>query len=230
MGTEPSRVLVVEDDLSILQGLELALRREGHEVVTAEDGNEGLRKAMGESWDLIVLDVMLPGRNGFEIIAALRAAGLETPVLMLSARSAEMDRVRGLDLGADDYVTKPFSVAELLARTRALLRRRSAASGEALLSFGDVTVDTGAHRVLRAGRPVELTASEYQVLLLLARARGRVLSRERILEAVRGPGHHGSLRTVDNFVAQLRAKLEDDPAHPQLIETVRGFGYRISRT
>ncbi len=228
MGAEPARVLVIEDDLSILQGLELALRREGHQVTTADEGREGLRLALEGAWDLIVLDVMLPGRNGFEIIAALRDAGRDTPVLMLSARSAEMDRIMGLDLGADDYVTKPFSVAELLARTRALLRRRPAAGTESILSFGDVTLDTGAHRVLKGDRPVELTASEYRVLLLLARAGGRVLSRERILEAVRGPGHHGSPRIVDNFVAQLRAKLEDDPAHPKLIETVRGFGYRLS--
>jgi two-component system alkaline phosphatase synthesis response regulator PhoP len=227
MSTAPTRILVVEDDASILQGLELALRREGHQVVTAEDGARGLNLARDESWDLVVLDVMLPGRNGFEIIAALRQAGIDTPVLMLSARSAEMDRIMGLDLGADDYVTKPFSVAELLARVRALLRRRATPEEGGVLTLGDVTLDTETHRVLRQDAPVELTVSEYQVLLLLARARGRVLSRERILEAIRGPGHYGSPRTVDNFIAQLRSKLEEDPAQPQLIETVRGFGYRL---
>ena len=223
-----NRILVVEDDRSILLGLELTLKREGYEVGTAEDGREGLRLALEGNWDLIVLDVMLPGRNGFEILASLRERGRGTSVLMLSARSAEIDRIMGLDLGADDYVTKPFSVAELLARVRALLRRGLPVENGDHLTLGRVTIDTGSHRVFRAGEEVELTSSEYQVLLLLAQTGARVLSRERILEAIRGPGHFGSLRSVDNFIAQLRAKLEEDPSSPQLIQTVRGFGYRLS--
>jgi len=223
------RILVVEDDASILEGLELALRRQGYGVGTAADGRRGLELARGGGWDLIVLDLMLPGRNGFEIVAALRAAGDDTPVLILSARSAELDRVRGLDLGADDYVTKPFSLGELLARVRAMLRRRRREE-EGPIVVGPLLIDTATHEVLYDGRAVELTATEYQVLVLLARAAGRVLSRQGILDAVWGPGHHGSLRTVDNFIAQLRAKLEEDPAHPRLIETVRGFGYRLRGT
>ncbi len=220
------RILVVEDDPSILQGLELALRRQGYEVHTAVDGRRGLDLARGGPWDLIVLDLMLPGRNGYEILAGLRAAGDDTPVLILSARSDEMDRIRGLDLGADDYVTKPFSLGELLARVRAMFRRRRRGDEETL-AVGPLVIDTASHTVLRDGRPVELTATEYQVLVLLAQAKDRVLSRQGILDAVWGPGHHGSIRTVDNFIAQLRSKLEEDPARPRLIETVRGFGYRL---
>lgn len=224
----PKRILVVEDDRSILLGLELTLQREGYEVGTAEDGREGLRLALEGHWDLLVLDVMLPGRNGFEIVASVREQGIDTSVLMLSARSSEIDRVMGLDLGADDYVTKPFSVAELLARVRALLRRKTPTEHGHLLSFGHITIDTETHQVLRENQPVELTSSEFQVLLLLARTGTRVLSRERILDEIRGPGYFGSLRSVDNFIAQLRAKLEEDPSSPQLIRTVRGFGYRLS--
>jgi len=219
-------ILVVEDDPSILQGLGLALGREGYQVRTAADGERGLEMARQGPWDLIILDLMLPGLNGFEILAALRAAGDDTPVLILSARSDEMDRIRGLDLGADDYVIKPFSLGELMARVRAMLRRQRR-EGERTLVAGSLVVDTGSHTVLLDGRPVDLTATEYQVLVLLVRAGDRVLSRQRILDAVWGPGHHGSIRTVDNFIAQLRAKLEVDPAKPRLIETVRGFGYRL---
>ena len=220
------RILVIEDDESILQGLELALRRQGYTVGTAADGSRGLELARTDGWDLIVLDLMLPGRNGYEILAALRAAGDDTPVLILSARTDELDRIRGLDLGADDYVTKPFSLGELSARVRAMLRRRRDGD-EPVLAVGKLEIDTASHSVVVGGAAVELTATEYQVLVLLARAAGRVLSRERILDAVWGPGHHGSIRTVDNFVGQLRAKIEEDPAQPQLIETVRGFGYRL---
>lgn len=220
------RILVVEDDPSILQGLGLALGREGYEVQTADDGERGFELARHGAWDLIVLDLMLPGRNGYEILAALRAAGDDTPVLILSARTDEMDRIRGLDLGADDYVTKPFSLGELLARVRAMLRRRRH-DGETVLGVGPLVIDIASHTVLLNGRSVDLTATEYQVLVLLVRARDRVLSRQRILDAVWGPGHHGSIRTVDNFIGQLRAKLEEDPARPRLIETVRGFGYRL---
>ncbi len=226
-GERASRLLVVEDDTSILQGLALALGRQGYEVHAAADGRAGLDLARRGGWDLIVLDIMLPQVNGYEILADLRAAGDETPVMVVSARTAEMDRIRGLDLGADDYVTKPFSVGELLARVRAVLRRRGG-DAHALLTVGPLTIDTAAFTVRRDGEAMELTATEFQVLLLLVRAAGRVLSREQILEGVWGYGHHGSARTVDNFIAQLRAKLEEDPAHPRLIQTVRGFGYRLA--
>jgi len=222
----PVRILVVEDDPSILQGLGLALGKEGYEVGTAADGREGMRMALDGGWALIVLDIMLPGRNGYEILSALRSAGDGTPVLVLTARSAELDTIHGLDLGADDWVTKPFTLGELLARIRALLRRSTSAVGT-VLETGPLRIDTASCTVTREGLPVDLTASEYHVLLLLVRAAGRVLSRTQILEAIHGPGHHGSPRTVDNFIAQLRTKLEENPSRPRLIRTVRGFGYRI---
>ena len=221
-----ARILIIEDDPSILQGLELALAGAGYAVGTAPDGVAGLALARDERWDLIVLDIMLPGHNGYEILASLRSSGDETPVLVLTARSAELDTIRGLDLGADDYVTKPFALGELLARIRALLRRRAASSS--VLEAGPLRIDTAACTVTRDGTAIELTASEYRVLLLLVRARGRVLSRTQILEAIHGPGHHGTPRAVDNFIAQLRNKLETDPSAPRLIRTVRGFGYRIA--
>jgi len=221
-----ARILVVEDDASIRMGLEMALARQGFEVTSAADGREGLRLARSGGFDLIVLDIMLPGLNGHELLGRLRGAGDDTPVLILSARGAEMDRILGLDLGADDYVTKPFSVGELLARVRALLRRRAPAA-RGTIRFGEVALDLDRMEVRRGGQRVELTRTELEVLAALARARGRVLSREQILDAVWGPGHHGTPRTVDNFVAQLRAKLEADPAHPRHILTVRGFGYRL---
>ncbi|NIA11650.1 MAG: response regulator [Nitrospiraceae bacterium] len=222
-------ILVVEDDPSILQGLELALQREGYDVRCAADGRGGLELARHGRWDLVILDLMLPGLNGYEILAALRAAGDDTPVLILSARSEELDRIRGLDLGADDYVTKPFSLGELLARVRAMLRRRQR-ENESAITVGPLVIDTASHTVLRNGRAIELTATEFQILVMLASAADRVLSRQRILDAVWGPGHHGAIRTVDNFIAQLRAKLEETPATPRLIQTVRGFGYRLRDT
>lgn len=221
-----ARILVVEDDPSILLGLRMNLQREGYEVGLARDGEEGLARARGEQWDLILLDIMLPGLNGYELVCALRAERFRTPIVVLSARTAEVDKVMGLDLGADDYVTKPFSVVELLARVRAALRRAEQ-GGPPPLTFGEVTVDTDTREVRRAGAPVELTATEFDVLLALLRARGRVLSREQLLDAVWDPSHEGTPRTVDNFVAQLRAKLERDPASPRYILTVRGVGYRL---
>jgi DNA-binding response OmpR family regulator len=222
------RVLVVEDDASILLGLRMNLEREGCVVGGAEDGEAGLRRAREENWDLIVLDLMLPKSNGYEVLCTLRAEHDRTPVLVLSARSAEVDKIMGLNLGADDYVTKPFSVAELLARVRALLRRRDR-PGEPLWSFGDVEADPTTREVRRADSPVTLTPTEFDVLAALLRASPRVLSREQIMDAVWGPIHHGTVRSVDNFIVQLRAKLEDDPAHPRHVLTVRGAGYRLVR-
>jgi DNA-binding response OmpR family regulator len=223
------RILVVEDDASILLGLRMNLEGAGYEVVTAADGEAGLDHARRGSFDLVVLDVMLPKLNGYQIISALRGEGSDVPVLMLTAKNAEIDKVMGLDLGADDYVTKPFSLGELLARVRANIRRRAAARPvvEAAFTCGDVTVDLGTREVRKGGEPVELTATEFDVLTALHRAHGRILSRRQILDAVWGENHHGTERTVDNFVAQLRAKLEDDPASPELLLTVRGVGYRL---
>jgi len=224
MSTEARTVLVVEDDESIALGLQLNLTAEGHRVVLARDGEEGLAKAR-EGADLVILDVMLPERNGFEVLRVLRSEGRRMPILMLSARGAEMDKVMGLELGAEDYVTKPFGVAELLARVRSLLRRSAPADGTR--RFGDVEVDGATREVRKAGASIELTVTEFDILWCLIEASGRVLSRDAIQEAVWGKGHHGTPRTIDNFVLQLRTKLEADPTEPKHLITVRGVGYRL---
>jgi len=222
-------ILVIEDDPSITMGLELNLRAEGYRVILAHDGEEGLAKARAEEVDLLILDVMLPRLNGFEVLRVLRGEGSELPVLMLSARGAEMDKVMGLELGAEDYVTKPFGLAELLARVRAILRRegKGKSSRGAVIRSGVLEINADTRQVVRDGKPVELTATEFDVLLCLVEAKGRVLSREQIQSNVWGPDHHGTTRTVDNFLLQLRAKLEVDPGEPKHLVTVRGVGYRF---
>ena len=223
------RVLVVEDDPSIAIGLRINLESEGYVVHLAEDGDAGLELARTVDPDLIVLDVMLPKRNGLEVLHELRLEGRTMPIIILSAKAAEMDKVAGLELGAEDYVAKPFSLAELLARVRAALRRghAPAPARRTAIVFGDVEVDVAARNVKRAGEPVEMTAREFDVLVCLVSERGRVLSRDDIFRRVWGPKHHGTPRTVDNFIQQLRAKLEIDPQEPAFIQTVRGVGYRF---
>jgi DNA-binding response OmpR family regulator len=225
-------ILLVEDDPSITMGLELNLKAEGFEVLLAHDGEEGLEKARARDVDLVILDVMLPRLNGFEVLRALRGAGCAVPVLMLSARGAEIDRVMGLELGAEDYVIKPFGVAELLARVRGILRRNGkqragGGGGDQVFRMGALEINRATREVKRSGVPIELTATEFDVLYCLIEARGGVLSREQIQSAVWGPNHHGTTRTVDNFLLQLRAKLEEDPAEPAYLVTVRGVGYRF---
>jgi DNA-binding response OmpR family regulator len=220
-------ILVVEDDASISIGLRINLEKEGYGVLTADDGEQGLALARAASPDLIVLDVMLPRLNGLEVLDTLRREGKVMPIIVLSARSGEMDKVTGLELGAEDYVAKPFSLAELLARVRAALRRGKPAAPATQYAFGPVTIDVSARQVRKGGEPVDMTATEFDILLCLVRARGRVLSREGILREVWGPNHHGTPRTVDNFMQQLRAKLEDDPQAPRWLQTVRGVGYRF---
>jgi two-component system alkaline phosphatase synthesis response regulator PhoP len=221
-------VLVVEDDPSIAMGLELNLSAEGYRVMTAADGEEGLELAR-KGADLIVLDVMLPRLNGFEVVKKLRGEGNPIPVIMLSARGAELDKVMGLELGAEDYITKPFGLAELLARVKAVLRRDAIARRpESVVRAASLEIDSGTREVKRGGERVELTATEFDVLSCLVKADGKVLSREQILAKVWGANHHGTPRTVDNFVLQLRNKLEDDPQSPRHIVTVRGVGYRVA--
>lgn len=222
------RILLVEDDPSIVIGLRMNLEREGYHVELATDGQAGLERMRQGGLDLVLLDIMLPKLNGYEVLHALRQDADATPVLLLSARSSEMDKVMGLDLGADDYVHKPFSVAELLARVRAALRRgRDKIPGESRWQMGDVEVDPDRHQVRKAEREVELTATEFEVLQLLKNAKGRVLSRQAIFEHIWGDSHRGTLRTIDNFISQLRSKLENDPAAPRHLVTVRGVGYRL---
>jgi len=224
------RVLVVEDDPSIAIGLRINLESEGYAVELAEDGEAGLALARGSNPDLIILDVMLPKKNGLEVLHDLRSEGRVMPIIILSAKSAEVDKVAGLELGAEDYVAKPFSLAELLARVRGALRRASAASPyekKRGTVFGEVEVDVAGRSVRRRGEPVDMTAREFDVLICLMTEKGRVLSRDDIFRRVWGPNHHGTPRTVDNFIQQLRAKLEADPQEPVHIQTVRGVGYRF---
>jgi len=223
-------ILVVEDDASINLGLRMNLEAEGYVVDVAEDGERGLALARTNKPDLIILDVMLPKLNGLEVLRALRHEGETLPIIMLSARGAEMDKVVGLELGAEDYITKPFGLAELLARVKAVLRRDAMARPEPnadVVRFGDVEIRRATRQVLRAGAPVELTATEFDVLWCLVEAAGRVLTREEILAHVWGPSHHGTVRTIDNFLLQLRSKLEVEPQDPKHLLTVRGVGYRL---
>ena len=224
-------VLIVEDDPSIALGLRINLEAEGYRVLSAEDGEKGLEVARGQSPELIILDVMLPNLNGFEVLRTLRQEGFTMPIIVLSARTGEMDKVTGLELGAEDYVAKPFSLAELLARVRAALRRaRPQPAVVRIVTFGDVTIDIDARKVDRGDAPVEMTATEFDVLMCLVSSKGRALGREEIFRQVWGPNHHGTPRTIDNFVQQLRAKLEVDPQEPRHFLTVRGIGYRFTPT
>ncbi len=221
-------VLVVEDDQSIAVGLRINLEKEGYKVLVEDDGAVGLERARDARPDLLIIDVMLPNKNGFEVVDTLRREGFSMPIIILSARTGEMDKVTGLELGAEDYVAKPFSLAELLARVRAALRRGPPVSrSRAPITFRDVVVDVDAREVRRAGAVVEMTATEFDVLLCLVEAKGRALSRDAIFNKVWGPGHHGTPRTIDNFIQQLRAKLEINPQEPKHFHTVRGVGYRF---
>lgn len=224
MNGEKKRILVIEDDESISLGLRINLEAEGYEVIVASDGEAGLAAAREDGVSLLILDVMLPKENGFEVLRKLRHEGQTTPVILLSARGAELDKVMGLELGAEDYITKPFSLAELLARVKVQLRRQKAQPR--IVKAGELRIEIERREVTRGGEVVPLTATELDVLLCLIRAEGQPLSREDILRLVWGPGHHGTLRTIDNFLLQLRTKLEADPSEPQHLLTVRGVGYR----
>jgi DNA-binding response OmpR family regulator len=221
-------VLAVEDDPAILRGLSDNLRFEGYEVITASDGEAGYKLQAERRPDLILLDLMLPRMSGLEFCRKLRAEGNQTPILVLTARSEEPDRVLGLDLGADDYVTKPFSVRELTARVRALLRRsQPQAELPDELSFGDIAIDFRRYEARRGGTPLEMTRKEFAMLRFLASRSGEVVSREDLLSEVWGYESYPTSRTVDNHVAGLRAKLERDSSQPEHIKTVHGVGYKF---
>lgn len=225
-----NRVLVVEDETAILQGLRDNLEFEGYEVFTAGDGIAGLELIHKHDPHLIVLDLMLPRLSGYELCRKLRAEGVHTPILMLTARGEEADRVLGLDLGADDYVTKPFSVRELMARVRALIRRTAHVEGlPNQLEFGDVRVDFNRYEAFRGGRKVDLTRKEFGLLRMLAAKEGAVVTRDELLEKVWGYDAMPTTRTVDNHLAALRAKLERDAAEPCHLITVHGVGYKLVR-
>ena len=223
-----TKVLVVEDDPGILRTVADNLRFEQCEVITASDGESAYVLNQKEQPDLIVLDLMLPRMSGLELCRKLRTEDVQVPVLMLTARSEEADRIRGLDLGGDDYVTKPFSVPELMARVRALLRRASSMSGaSATLRFGQVEVDFRRYAAHVRGRPVDMTRKEFALLRFLASREDTVVTRDDILNKVWGLDSYPVTRTVDNHIAGLRAKLEADPARPIHIQTVHGVGYKF---
>ncbi|HXQ28875.1 MAG TPA: response regulator transcription factor [Gemmatimonadales bacterium] len=225
-----SRILVLEDNADLAYGLRNNLEIEGYEVDVVEDGARGLEHARASSPDLVILDLMLPGMDGFRVLRNLRDEGLRMPVLVLTARGEEADKVRGLRLGADDYVTKPFGVLELLARVEALLRRSAPPEdSDAPEGFGDVEVIRASRLVRRAGTPVLLTPKEYDLLVALLGRRGAVVSRSQLLAEVWGYSAEVFSRTVDTHVAELRRKLEPDPTSPRHILTVRKAGYRLAR-
>jgi len=232
-----SRILVVEDNEDLAFGLRKVLEFEGYEVEVAGEGESGLASARGTPPDLLILDIMLPEKSGFDVLRDLRTSGHRFPVLILTARSQESDVVLGFDFGADDYVTKPFSTAELLARVRALLRRvQTGAGGDdggggngVVMAFGAVEVSPSTRTVSRSGEPVELTPKEFDLLVALLERKGAVISRQELLKEVWGYGNADiNTRTVDVHLSELRRKLEEDPAHPRYILTVRKAGYRLS--
>jgi DNA-binding response OmpR family regulator len=224
-----SRILIIEDDAALLRGLKDNFLSRGCHVETASDGEMGLGFALAANHDLVLLDIMLPKVNGYEICRAIRERGIETPVIMLTAKGQEEDVILGLNLGADDYVVKPFRIRELLARANAFLRRRNGKAGENC-TFGDYTLDPAAHKLFRNGREVELTAKEFRLLEYFLTRQGRALARDRILDAVWGNSVMVTPRSVDRCVTTLRAKLEADPHHPKLIHTIRDIGYRFEET
>lgn len=227
-----ARILIIEDNPDLAYGLQTSLEIEGHSVEVAEDGVSGLERALDAPPDLIILDLMLPGMDGYRVLRSLREEGVEAPVIILTARGEEADKVMGFRLGADQYVTKPFGLLELLARVKGLLRRSTTSaapeSGEgAIERFGEVEVNPASHTVTRAGEPVQLTPKEYDLLLALIRRRGAVASRQALLREVWGHQASVMTRTVDIHISELRRKLEPDPPNPRHILTVRKAGYRL---
>ena len=222
------RILVVEDEEDLLKGLDINLSKEGYRVLKASDGETGIKLAIKESPNLIILDVMLPGINGFDVCRELRGKGITIPIIMLTAKSEEMDRVVGLEIGADDYVTKPFGLRELIARIRARLRHQPVQSESlARYRFGDFEFDFEKLVAKRKGKALEMTPREFDILQLLIRCRGEVVTRDRMLEQVWGYDSYPTTRTVDTHILKLRQKIEDDPANPRYILSIYGEGYKF---
>jgi DNA-binding response OmpR family regulator len=223
-----AKILVVEDEPNMVVGLRDNFEFEGYEVITARDGIEGLQLALEESPDLVVLDVMMPRMSGLEVCKQLRAKRASLPIIMLTARGQEVDKVVGLELGADDYVTKPFSIRELLARVKAVLRRTAVIpKDQEQHSFGDVEVDLRRCRVLKSGKALDVSSKEFELLKYFISHSGETLSRHRLLEDVWGYEHYPTTRTVDTHLVRLRQKLEPNPEAPQYFLTVHGTGYRF---
>lgn len=229
------KVLVIEDEWDIAQLLELHLSDANCEITLAADGHEGMRLAFARTWDLIILDLRLPGPDGLSICSALRRDRSYVPILMLTSKSSELDRVLGLELGADDYVTKPFSVSELVARVKAIFRRvdsleKRHPDNTEYFTAGPIKIDVNTRQVLLKDDPISLTAREFDLLLHFARHPGRVFSRAQLLDSVWGYGHDGYEHTVNSHINRLRAKIEPDPSQPSLIVTVWGVGYKLDAT
>jgi DNA-binding response OmpR family regulator len=222
-----TRILIVEDEPGIALGLEDDLKMEGYGVEVLADGNAACQRALETKFDLILLDVMLPGKDGFEVCRELRRRGLSGPILMLTAKVQEAEKVMGLELGADDYVTKPFGTRELRARIKALLRRGNTQGSSKIYSFDEMEVDFERAELRKAGQVVELTAIEFRLLCVFIRSRSRVLTREQLLAGAWAADTFASDRVVDNHIANLRKKIERDPANPRLLRNVRGLGYRF---
>ncbi len=224
----PAKILIVEDEPKMVAGLRDNFEFEGYQVITAGDGVEGLQLALDESPDLVVLDVMMPRMSGLDVCKQLRAQRGSIPIIMLTARGQEVDKVVGLELGADDYVTKPFSIRELLARVKAVLRRTAVVpKDQDQHAFGDVEVDLRRHRVLRSGKTLDVSSTEFELLKYFICHSGETLSRDRLLEDVWGYENYPTTRTVDTHLVRLRQKLEPDPEQPQYFLTVHGTGYRF---
>lgn len=223
-----TKILIVEDEANMVAGLRDNFEYEGYQVITAADGVEGLERALADSPDLVVLDVMMPRMSGLDVCKQLKARRPSIPIIMLTARGQEVDKVVGLELGADDYVTKPFSIRELLARVKAVLRRAHTLPAEQeSVSFGDVEVDLRTHQVRRGGKSVEFSSKEFELLRYFLCHRAETLSRDRLLDEVWGYEHYPTTRTVDTFIVRLRQKLEPNPEEPRFILTVHGVGYKF---
>lgn len=228
MMSENQKVLVAEDEKAILLGLEENLKYAGYEVLSAEDGPTALRLGLEEKPDLLLLDIMLPGMSGYDVCRKLRDEGAEMPIIMLTARQDEFDKLHGFEMGADDYVTKPFSIKELLARVKAVLlrgRRREDAPGEYI--FGECRLDMEARLLARDGKDVQLTRTEFELLAYFCGNEGKALSRDVVMNDVWGTEYYGTQRSLDSFVSNLRSKIEDDPHKPRHITTVHGVGYKF---
>ena len=226
----PWRVMIVEDEPDLLRGLEINLSAEGYSVITSTRGDTAVQDAIAGRPDLVLLDVMLPGKNGLDVCRELRSRGFDAPIIMLTAKAEEIDRVVGLEIGADDYVTKPFGLRELLARIRVRLRRYSAPLEQpgAKLRFGDVEVDFDRHEAVRGSRRIELTGKEAAILRLLSQHSGEIVTRDRLLDEVWGYETYPTTRTIDNHILRLRQKLEVDPANPRHILSIYGEGYKFA--
>jgi DNA-binding response OmpR family regulator len=222
-----TKILVVEDEPGIAFGLESDLQTEGYEVAVVGDGIEAVQRATAEAFDLILLDVMLPHKDGFDVCRDLRRRGMKTPIILLTAKTQEAEKVMGLDVGADDYVTKPFSPRELRARIRALLRRTAPEPLEDVYRFGPCELDLGRFELRRDGQRLDTTTTELKLLAAFVRCRGRVVTREKLLDEVWGSGFAVTDRVIDNHVVALRKKIEEEPAAPRYLISVRGLGYRF---